>query len=68
MITSSLIWLFAVPPAYDRNLRRTLGCAVARKPELDAAASYHDDLRHAGLARRAAGRIHHAHRQPAEKH
>ena len=34
--------------------------------ELDAAASYHDDPRHAGLARRAAGRIHHAQRQPAD--
>ncbi len=34
--------------------------------ELDAAASYHDDPRHAGLTRRAAGRLHHAQRQPAE--
>ena len=28
MITSSLIWLSAVPPAYDRVSRRTLGCAA----------------------------------------
>jgi len=44
------------------------GCgALGRaQAELDAAASYHDDPRHAGLARRAAGRIHHAQRRPAE--
>jgi DNA-binding CsgD family transcriptional regulator len=40
--------------------------AIGRaQAELDAAASYHDDPRHTGLARRTAGRIHHAQRQPA---
>jgi DNA-binding CsgD family transcriptional regulator len=34
--------------------------------QLDAAGSYRDDPRHAGLARRAAGRIHHAQRRPAD--
>src|SRR5580692_10952716 len=42
------------------------GALGRAQAELDAAASYHDDPRHAGLARRAAGRIHHAQRQPAE--
>src|SRR5580692_5945317 len=42
------------------------GALGRAQAELDAAASYHDDPRHAGLARRAAGRIHHAQRRPAE--
>src|SRR5580704_8993099 len=42
------------------------GALGRAQAELDAAASYHDDPRHAGLARRTAGRIHHAQRQPAE--
>jgi DNA-binding CsgD family transcriptional regulator len=42
------------------------GALGRAQTELDAAASYHDDPRHAGLTRRAAGRLHHAQRQPAE--
>ncbi len=42
------------------------GALGRAQAELDAAASYHEDPHHAGLARRAAGRIHHAQRQPAE--
>lgn len=42
------------------------GALGRAQAELDAAASYHDDPRHAGLARRVQGRIHHARRQPAE--
>jgi hypothetical protein len=42
------------------------GALGRAQAELDAAASYHEHPRHAGLARRAAGRIHHAQRQPAE--
>jgi hypothetical protein len=42
------------------------GALGRAQAELDAAASYQDDPRHAGAARRAAGRIHHAQRQPAE--
>ncbi len=41
------------------------GALGRAQAELDAAASYQDDPRHAGLARRAQGRIHHAQRQPA---
>ena len=41
------------------------GALDRAQSELDAAASYHDDPRHAGLARRTAGRIHHARREPA---
>jgi len=42
------------------------GALGRARAELDAAASYHDDARQAGLTRRAAGRLHHAERQPAE--
>ena len=42
------------------------GALGRAQAERDAAASYHDDARHAGVARRAAGRIHHARRQPTE--
>jgi DNA-binding CsgD family transcriptional regulator len=42
------------------------GALDRAQTELDAAATYHDDPRHAGLTRRAAGRIQHALRQPAE--
>jgi DNA-binding CsgD family transcriptional regulator len=42
------------------------GALDRAQAELGAAASYHDDPRHAGLARRVQGRIHHAQRQPAE--
>ena len=41
------------------------GALGRAQTELDAAASYHDDARHAGRTRRAAGRLHHAERQPA---
>ena len=34
--------------------------------ELSAVGSYHGDARHDGLTQRAAGRLHHAQRQPAE--
>ena len=42
------------------------GALGRAQAELDAAASYQDDVRHAGLARRAAGHLRHAERQPAE--
>jgi DNA-binding CsgD family transcriptional regulator len=42
------------------------GALARAQTELDAAASYHDDPRHAGLTRRVQARIHHAQRQPAE--
>ena len=40
------------------------GALGRAQAELDAAASYHDDSRHAGLTRRVQARIHHAQRQP----
>jgi DNA-binding CsgD family transcriptional regulator len=42
------------------------GALSRAQAELDAAASYQDDPRHAGLIRRVQGHIHHAEREPAE--
>ena len=42
------------------------GALGRAQAELDGAASYLDDPRHAGLARRVQGHIHHAQRQPAQ--